>query len=79
MQSNVNPWGYVQSVGFSALLKIEVSDDSDNVKLKVSPEKLIKNLKVVDGKPLYYKINGDTDFEYLPYFEVQYESFTCFP
>jgi len=51
----------------------------DNLTMPTSPEKLIKSLKNVAGKPLHYIVNGNSDFEYMPYLEVQDEFFTCFP
>lgn len=50
-----------------------------NLNLQVNPEKLIKILKPVEGKPLHFTMEGNADFIYMPYFEVQEEPFTCFP
>jgi hypothetical protein len=47
--------------------------------MQISPEKLIRSLKTVPGKPLHYFIAGTNDFEVMPYFEVQDEPFTCYP
>ncbi|MCE5345776.1 MAG: glycoside hydrolase family 127 protein [Bacteroidales bacterium] len=58
---------------------VSVKGKTENIKLTVSPEKLIKSLTPADGKPLHFKVKGNNDFVYMPYFEVQDESFTCFP
>jgi len=47
--------------------------------LSTTSEKLLKSLKPVAGKPLHFTINGSSDFEYMPYLEVQDEPFTCYP
>jgi len=52
---------------------------SENIMLTINPDKLIKSLKTVDGKPLHFIVNGNANFEYMPYLEVQDEPFTCFP
>lgn len=57
---------------------VNMKGEKENPHLQTNTEKFIKSLKPVSDKPLHYAINGDTDFEYMPYFEVQDESFTCF-
>jgi len=47
--------------------------------MKSNPEKLIKELKPIDGKPVHFAIEGNPDLEYLPYLEVKDEAFTCYP
>jgi len=54
-------------------------EQKEDLRLPISADKLIKSLKTVSGKPLHFAINGLSDFEYMPYFQVQDESFTCFP
>ena len=51
----------------------------ENLMLLTTHEKLIKSLKPVAGKPLHFIINGNPDFEYMPYLEIQDEPFTCYP
>ena len=58
---------------------VSMNGPKDKIRLKTNTEKLIKSLKPKSDKPLHFTINGDTDFEYMPYFEIQDESFTCFP
>ena len=53
--------------------------ENKNSSMQVSPEKLIRSLKTVPGKPLHYFIAGTKNFEVMPYFEVQDEPFTCYP
>ncbi len=52
---------------------------NENMTLPVNPEKLIKILMPVEGKPLHFTLKGYKDLMYMPYFEVQDEPFTCFP
>jgi len=58
---------------------VNMKGEKDNLALTMDPKKLIKNLKPVSGKPLHFTLNGNNDFEYMPYFEVQSEPFSCFP
>lgn len=47
--------------------------------LNISPENIISMLKKVDGSPLHFSIEGNDEFEFWPYFEVQDQPFSCFP
>ncbi len=70
---------YALEYGPILMAYVSMKGQTENLMLPVSPEKLIKSLKRISGKPLHFTINGNTDFEYMPYLEVQDESFTCFP
>jgi len=50
-----------------------------NFRVKAGPENIKKLLIPVQGLPLHFSIEGDNQFEYWPYFEVQEEPFSCFP
>ncbi len=58
---------------------INVSKPDEKIRLQKSIEEIKSSLQPVSGKPLHFTINTDNDLEYLPYFEVQNEIFTCFP
>ena len=47
--------------------------------LAMHPEQLIAQLRPKAGSPLHFTIAGDERHEYLPYWQVQDEMFTCFP
>ena len=47
--------------------------------LAMHPEQLIAQLRPKAGSPLHFTIAGDERHEYLPYWQVQDETFTCFP
>ena len=51
----------------------------ENLQLPVSAEKLIRNLRPVPGKSLHFMVNVISGSVYMPYFEVQGETFTCYP
>lgn len=70
---------YALEFGPLLMAYIGTKGQKENLMLPTSPDKLIKSLKTVAGKPLHFAINGNSDFEYMPYFEVQDEPFTCFP
>ena len=50
-----------------------------DIGVKATTENIRNMLKPVAGKPLHFTIEGNTEFEYWPYFEVQEEPFSCFP
>ena len=58
---------------------VSMKGGKDNLSLPVSSERLVKSLKAVTGKPLHFTVNGNTDFEYMPYMEIKEEPFTCYP
>ena len=70
---------YALEYGPVLMAYVSMKGQKENLMLPVSPEKLIKSLKTVAGKPLHFTVNGNNDFEYMPYLEVQDEPFTCFP
>jgi len=70
---------YALEYGPILLAYVSMNNQKENILLPVSPARLLKNLKPVAGKPLHFSINGRTDFEYMPYFEVQEETFSCYP
>jgi len=56
-----------------------MKDQKGNMVLQLQPEKLVKSLKPVPGKPLHFTVDGNPGLEYIPYFEVQEELFSCYP
>lgn len=58
---------------------VNIDGQKDKLRLPTSSDKLIKSLKSLHGRPLHYAIDGFSNSEYMPYFEIQDESFTCFP
>ena len=49
------------------------------VTLPVTAEEIIHRLRPVPGKPLHFSIDGVPQYQYVPYFEIDEELFTCFP
>ena len=47
--------------------------------VKATPENIKRMLRPVSGKPLHFSVEGNNEFEYWPYYEVQEEPFSCFP
>jgi DUF1680 family protein len=70
---------YALEYGPILMAYASMKGEAENIMLPVSSAELIKSLKPVAGKPLHFTINGNSNFEYMPYLEVQNESFTCFP
>jgi DUF1680 family protein len=48
-------------------------------RLQFTPEELTSALESVVNQPLHFRVKGDADHKYLPYFEVSTETFTCLP
>lgn len=42
-------------------------------------EDLTRQLQPIDGKPMHFKVAGNPDIEYMPYWQIDKEEFTCFP
>ncbi len=70
---------YALEYGPILMAYVSMKEETKNLMLPISSTKLIKSLKPVEGKPLHFTVNGNSDFEYMPYLEVQNEPFTCFP
>jgi len=70
---------YALEYGPLLMAYVNIKGQKDNLKLTTSALKLIKSLKPINGKPLHFSLDGNADFQYMPYFEVQDEPFTCFP
>ena len=58
---------------------VSMKGTDTNIALQAGPDKLRKSLKAVAGKPLHFTVNGNPDFEYMPYLEITDQAFTCFP
>lgn len=70
---------YALEYGPILLAYVSLKSQNEKIFLPVSPEKLLKSLKPVTGKPLHFTAGGSNDFEYMPYFEIQEETFSCYP
>ena len=69
---------YALEYGPILLAYVNMKGNKEKMVNPTGPEKLIKSLNPVAGKPLHFTVNGNKDHEYMPYFEVQDEPFTCF-
>jgi uncharacterized protein len=70
---------YAVEYGPILMAMVGVKAKKENIGVKTTPESIKNMLKPVPGKPLHFSIEGNTQFEYWPYFEIQEEPFTCFP
>jgi hypothetical protein len=43
------------------------------------PEDLIGQIRPKPGEPLHFSVEHNPDTEYVPYWQMDRESFTCFP
>jgi DUF1680 family protein len=70
---------YALEYGPILMAYVNLKDQHQKIVLPVTAEKLVKSLKPVAGKPLHFTTDGQSGFEYMPYFEVQEETFSCYP
>lgn len=70
---------YAVEYGPILMAMVGVKAKKFDIGVKATPENIKKLLKPVQGKPLHFSIEGSSEFEYWPYFEVQEEPFSCFP
>ncbi len=53
--------------------------NDDCIEIANDPANPASWLVPVPEKPLHYKIKGKPGYEYMPYYEIQDEQFTCYP
>jgi uncharacterized protein len=70
---------YAVEYGPILMAMVGVKGKKFDIGVKATPGNIKKLLKPVQGKPLHFTIEGTSEFEYWPYFEVQEEPFSCFP
>jgi uncharacterized protein len=70
---------YAIEYGPILMAMVGVKAKKSDIGVKAGPENIKELLKPVQGKPLHFSIEGSSEFEYWPYFEVQEEPFSCFP
>jgi DUF1680 family protein len=54
-------------------------DAKGNASVPVRPDDLARRLRPKSGAPLHFTIDGDSHHEYLPYWQLQDQIFTCYP
>jgi len=70
---------YAIEYGPILMAMVGVKAKKSDIGVKAGPENIKEMLRPVQGKPLHFSIEGNSEFEYWPYFEVQDEPFSCFP
>ena len=70
---------YAVEYGPILMAMVGVKGKKFDIGVKANAENIKNMLKPVPGKPLHFTIEGNSEFEYRPYFEVQEEPFSCFP
>ncbi|MDD4591898.1 MAG: glycoside hydrolase family 127 protein [Parabacteroides sp.] len=70
---------YAIEYGPILMAMVGVKGKKINMEINASAESIKSMLKPIVGKPLHFAIEGDSEFEYWPYFEVQDQPFSCFP
>ena len=70
---------YAIEYGPVLMAMVGVKGKKIDIGVKTTPETVQSLLKPVAGKPLHFAIEGNPEFEYWPYYEVQDQPFSCFP
>lgn len=72
-----------QQRAFAHNLNIGVSWANDGVvsstRLPVTADEIADRLRPVSGHPLHFAIDGVPEYQYVPYWQIDKELFTCFP
>ena len=56
-----------------------VIDEKGNTTLPASPADITKRLQPKAGAPLHFTIDGAPGHEYIPYWQLSDQLFTCYP
>ena len=69
-----------KELGFGPLLMaaVAVRGKHGHVRVHADGQTLVSRLRPIPGSPLHFAIQGDSQYELWPYFEVQEEPFSCF-
>ena len=70
---------YAVEYGPILMAMVGVKAKKFDIGVKATAESIKKMLKPIPGKPMHFSIEGNSEFEYWPYFEIQEEPFSCFP
>jgi hypothetical protein len=54
-------------------------DEQGGARIPITEADLVRFLRPKPGQPLHFTISGDARHEYLPYWEVADQPFTCYP
>jgi DUF1680 family protein len=61
-----------------AYMRANGREPNTDLTLPVGPDQLTGHLKPVPGSPLHFTVDDNRDCEYVPYFEIQDVTFTCY-
>jgi hypothetical protein len=64
---------------YGPVLLALIGSDSARLKVKGSPDELVKLLREDEFHPLHFHIDGHPEWSYIPYWKVLTEPFTCYP
>ena len=56
-----------------------VIDENGNATLPASPADIVKRLQPKPGAPLHFSVEGAPLHEYIPYWQLSDQLFTCYP
>jgi DUF1680 family protein len=70
---------YALEYGPVLMALLDHAHDTQEARLAIRSGELAKRLKPRPGQPLHFALDGDPAHEYVPYWEVQDQVFTCYP
>ena len=72
------PGHYAVEYGPLLMAAVAVRGKHGHVWVHADGQTLVSRLRPIPGNPLHFAIQGDSQYELWPYFEVQEEPFSCF-
>ena len=70
---------YALEYGPFLMAAVKTSNPQNEIRINTKPAQLIKYIKSIPGKPLCFIIKNNENIQYIPYFEIQEETFSCYP
>jgi DUF1680 family protein len=78
-EENYSQERYALEYGPILMAIVGALDEQGDAQLALRSEELIKQLKPKPDQPLHFTVEGDSQHEFRPYWEVNEQPFTCFP
>ncbi|MBV9470479.1 MAG: glycoside hydrolase family 127 protein, partial [Abitibacteriaceae bacterium] len=70
---------YALQYGPVLMAAVGSNGERPEARFSCTPQELMQHLQPKAGEPLHYAIQNNADYQFVPYWEVRDETFTCFP
>jgi uncharacterized protein len=71
--------GYAFEYGPILLAAVGLGDAGTSVDAGMSAEQIASRVEPIEEKPLHFQIRGNPGLEFMPYWQISDEEFTCYP